>query len=923
MNEVINNWLTAFKSIINANVAIDPEYIKKIDAYSFIKEHSVFIKGADDKEIRIMAEALDEYLNGPPTPKVISRHQPGWVKDAKANNKYDSKFWDRYSSFLISNDANFPVPSLNTSTEKILDYVHNPKSDGKWNRKGMVVGHVQSGKTSNYIGLMNKAIGHGYKLIIVLTGMYDDLRIQTQQRIDYGIIGELSASTKELAKGAKVGVGRITEYIPKTPVMSLTSINPSSDGDFTVRNAPTVSRASSERPTYILAIKKNRAPLSEVIKWLDSLSESTVDGDEEKILVKDLPTLIIDDEADSASVNTGKEEEDPKTINRLIRVILNMLEKVCYVGYTATPYANVFIEASDNEKFILHKNKKYDISLDLFPSDFIINLQAPKNYFGPHKVFSKEYSHILVKQLEDFKDSYRNIFPITIKTETQRPTYLPESLKDAILQYILTATIREIRDGIPKHNSMLVHVSLRILWIDRVAKLVNSYLEEIKRKIIAKDNEFYESLNKKYISLSSSSDKLSEVFNVDMDSFIPFAELWSKLLGTVERIQVISVHGGGGKYHLEHEITDFEFGEIPRYFICVGGNRLSRGITLEGLTISYFIRVSKMYDSLMQMGRWFGYRNNYADLCRLYTSKELSSWYSFITEATEELRDEFNHLNHNTTPRNYSLKVRKSPDLLKITSLGKMRYTKKISTSFDGTSPTLRQFTLDKLIHSENLDKVISKLSKLPNFVSNDSYKSLLWDNQRNSTIVDILLSFSVFDKDRHNLIIEFIEKNKDLYDNNWRVLLFNNSIRKGYSYTDVYVEDKRISIYGVQRKGDSGEKNSFKIGNDSLTSGDDRVLDYRILGDKEITRAEGATKRAKENIPLLLLYLIDGYKSLGDNRGPGQGGAFESELAEKGVLIPAYFIVFPGDIKNKVKKVMYVSNLIGELDYQISDDED
>ena len=903
------------KTKLDLDDQLNPGFIDNLNIKEYVIKHiNIFKFPLNESEINKLINIISEYLNGPKEPKAISIHEPGWVKESISNDKYQKEFWDRYAEYLMKDNANFPVPSLNKSTDKILDYLNDPKQEGSWCRKGMVVGHVQSGKTSNYIGLINKAIGHGYKFIIVLTGMYDDLRIQTQERIDYGIIGKLSSDRIDKNKGTSVGVGE-SNFVPKGEIMSLTSMKPGTEGDYKENNWPISSKSKSNKPVFIISIKKNKFTLNSLIKTLTTFIEPDEDSSKG---VKNLPTLIIDDEADSASVDTSKEEDDPKTINRSIRIILNMLEKVTYVGYTATPYANIFIEPSDNEKEFIQNNRTYNITKDLFPSDFIINLKAPKNYFGPHKVFFNEYNYLLVKKLEDFEDNYRSIFPAKIKTETKLPESLPKSLIDAIIHFILTASIRHIGDGMPKHNSMLVHVSLRVLWMDRIAVLIHDYIEELKKRITEGDEHTILIFKNKLMQINDDSLKLKEEFESDLPNS-RFKEVKPILLKTINRISVIAAHGGGGGYNLEHEKTDFEYGEkYAQYLICVGGNRLSRGITLKGLTTSYFIRVSKMYDSLMQMGRWFGYRDNYSHLCRLYSSNELAKWYRFITEATEELRNEFNDLNHNTTPKNYSLKVRKSNDILRITSLGKMRYSKTIPYAFDGKSPTLTEFNINANEQELNKKNLIKNLLSFENYYEQDKSMSMLWINQSNINVLKLLRAFRVRDKIKHNLLVEFIEKNEELYTNKWRIILIGKEKQtQGFSYIEIEKNGKENKIYSVQRKHDDNifEDDIFKIGKDSLTgTAKDKYLDYRIINDKEITQQEALNLRNNEGTPLILLYLIDGKKSLGGKRGEGKKSkVFKSELKEEGVIIPAYFIVFPEDNKNLVKKVNYQVNIVND----------
>jgi hypothetical protein len=219
----------------------------------------------------------------------------------------------------------------------------------------------------------------------------------------------------------------------------------------------------------------------------------------------DVPALIIDDEADSASVNASRDINDIKTINRLIRTLLNIFNQNTFVGYTATPYANLFISQEYNEEnTTVVKNKTYKIGEDLFPRDFIINIKAPTNYIGAAKIFG--YENVNPELTKEPLDIFREIndfdppFFRTINRENKDilPEYLPPSLERAIKSFILTCAIRRVRGHENKHNSMLVHVALLVRWIDRVAYLVNEKTKEYKNAIQSEDETLLNELKELY-----------------------------------------------------------------------------------------------------------------------------------------------------------------------------------------------------------------------------------------------------------------------------------------------------------------------------------------------------------------------------------------------------------------------------------------
>jgi hypothetical protein len=395
-------------------------------------------------------------------------------------------------------DPSFPINDLDDFTDKILDKCYNPKESGSWDRRGMVVGHVQSGKTSNYVGLNNKATDAGYKVIIVIAGTISSLRRQTQERIDEGYIGKSSSAyINNYGENKIIGVGK---YKVDTDIYSLTSsfYRTGDEGDFNQGIANRLNIPIGKNPV-IFVIKKNKSILENLIDWFSKDSNIRIIDGQPKLF--DVPALIIDDEADAASVNATKDINEIKTINKLIRTLLNVFDQNTFVGYTATPYANLFIPQDFNDELTtVVKNKTYFIGEDLFPKDFIINIIAPKNYIGAAKIFGLEnpITGESNEPLNVFRviDDYDPPFFKTINKNNKDdlPEYLPESLETALKSFILTCAIRRLRGHEKKHNSMLVHVALYVKWIDRVASLVNERMKVFKNYISANDSQFLKEL---------------------------------------------------------------------------------------------------------------------------------------------------------------------------------------------------------------------------------------------------------------------------------------------------------------------------------------------------------------------------------------------------------------------------------------------
>ncbi len=399
-----------------------------------------------------------------------------WVKDRKKDIQWN--FWNRYIDSLQKDIAPNTLNKLDNLTDDILDRIANPSTPGAWDKRGMVVGQVQSGKTSNYTGLINKAADAGYKLIIVLAGLHDTLRTQTQIRIDDGFLGFNSQRSLQYSNTNKIGVSFYNPIDEKTnnplelPAHSLTSSH--LNGDFNRKVAQSAGIHLRSSDPIIAVVKKNVSILKNLILWLANWGEKQNEG---KIILRNIPFLLIDDEADNASINVSKEKVS--ATNGCIRSLLSLFEQSAYVGYTATPFANIFIpiENKDETKSkglnLNIKDFEFTIGQDLFPKDFIINIPAPSNYIGPARIFglpaqssaeTNEEPLPLIRTIEDYTsfnaskaqelfqyvvdevvDDFgitKSFVPDKHKKNEPLPDELPVSLKYAIRCFILPAAAR-------------------------------------------------------------------------------------------------------------------------------------------------------------------------------------------------------------------------------------------------------------------------------------------------------------------------------------------------------------------------------------------------------------------------------------------------------------------------------------------------
>lgn len=610
-----------------------------------------------------------------------------------ASRKKDWRYWHRLQRYMERSLAVDVVDALDKSTDGILGLLEDPKREGYWDRRGLVVGHVQSGKTSSYSALICKAADAGYKIIIVLAGLHNNLRSQTQIRLEEAFLGYETSPNRD--PGKPLGVFEEDSDPKIHPHCATTRAE---NGDFNTAVAKHFAISPEEKP-WLFVIKKNKTVLSRLLKWIQGhhVADATDTVTGRRIVTK-LPLLVIDDEADNASVDTGEQlfnadgtpddDHQPKAINGLIRKILHSFAKSAYVGYTATPFANIFIH---------RRNETSDEGPDLFPRSFIQNLAAPSNYVGPARVFGLRGPDGRVGGLPLTRgildqvnvDEPGGWMPPKHKKE-HVPVYagqdaVPPSLKEAVCSFALACAARACRGQGAAHSSMLVHVTRFTAVQAEVHRQVEELVKRMKQRITRGVD--HEPLLKQLRDLwerdfipTSAAIAASFPEKNGPPRMPDWEEIVAALPDALSDIEVRIINGSAKDAldYVERQATGLKV-------IAIGGDKLARGLTLEGLCTSYFVRTTKMYDTLMQMGRWFGYRPGYLDLCRLYTTADLVDWFGHIADASEELREEFDAMvASGGTPRDYGMKVASHPVLL-VTSPLKMRTAQTLSLSYSGS----------------------------------------------------------------------------------------------------------------------------------------------------------------------------------------------------------------------------------------------
>lgn len=767
--------------------------------------------------------------------------EEGHVPWLVAGRKRDWRYWARYAGMLEGRMSAAAVDALDKSTDKILGLLEDPLREGSWDRRGLVVGHVQSGKTGNYSGLVCKAADAGYKIVIVLAGLHNNLRSQTQSRLEEGFLGYETSAAGDCVK--LIGVGEIDSDADIRPNCAT---NRSNNGDFNTKVAQHYAISPEQRP-WLFVVKKNKTVLERLLKWIRNHVADATEAATGRRFVSNLPLLLIDDEADHASVDTGEQlfnddgtpdgEHEPKAINSRIRKILHSFAKSAYVGYTATPFANIFIH---------RRNATPDEGPDLFPQSFIINLAAPSNYVGPARVFGLRSPEgctgglPLIRRVSDHtdKEMVGGWMPPKHNKEHvplhQGRDEVPPSLREAVGAFVLACAAREIRGQSVQHSSMLVHVTRFNLVQREVHRQVEEIVKRMRQRITRRVDHEETLAELKDLWKSDFEPTCAEIAASLLESEgPPPVPSWERILevlpDVLSDIEVRMINGTA-KDALDYAERRTKGLKV----IAIGGDKLARGLTLEGLCVSYFVRTSKMYDTLMQMGRWFGYRPGYIDLCRLYTAGDLVEWFGHIADASEELREEFDAMAESgATPKEYGLKVQSHP-ILMVTSPLKMRSAKNLQLSFSGDSLETVSLYRDPIILRRNLDaadRLIAAMGapsetdpkRLRNGAVQEWRGSHLWNGVPADAIADFFTSYVTHPKARKvnsALLTEFIRKMAAIGElTSWTVALLGG----GDGGEHVFAGDVKIGKMPA-RTPDTDIKDRYSIGR--LLSPRDEAID-------------------------------------------------------------------------------------------------
>ena len=834
-----------------------------------------------EEALLIKFEQNNDLRTSRPISIVDNERNVEWFSRKNAHTKWiNTELFKKYiieKQIFSSNSEKIANDAFNTTREFIQSVMH-PDEEGQWSVKGQVFGNVQMGKTTNYCMLINRAIDMGYKIIIVATGMHSDLRKQTQEEIDKFVIG---MDTRDENRPFGVGeddisielldpqTGDIKTYNkdPGSKIVTLTRNLADERGDGGDVTDRTTNEQIDKEKVTIIVTKKNTNILENTIKLFEQAGNSEINT---------LPLLFIDDEADQASINTNNESEEesevpedneiydnPTAINAKIRIILSKFDKHTYIGYSATPFANAFIDQEagnflnryyqrevdektrrpvrDEEGRLVRRRVERRIQNvdDLFPRNFCHIMPVPSSYWGGREIFNvqanvstdeeDEITHLpQVNSIEDMYgddlDGLRedlNWCPSRIDPDFI-PTYrgnqeLPPSLKKAVLCFVLNVCIRSLRKMHGQHNTMLIHATHLTNVHTRICEQVQNYQNEILTALEGGDESIYNQFRDLLFEYQETQSKFNNIIEneypkswskkVEYTTMPDWGKVKSNLINSMSCIQLAFTLN-----------TSRESGSLDIYrntngvsIIVIGGNKLNRGVVLKGLSVSYFSRSASQKDTLLQMGRWFGYREGYKDLCRYFTEREIITNYRESIATTENYKERIISMNNRVppgTPAQLGLMIRHSPHI-RITRLGAMRNVEIVKENFSNQTITINKF-LTNDDNDESNNKIVRDLfeSKLIQYESFDdsSKRNICFKNVESKNIRDFLNSYKSPEIENQiwnsETIVDFINsQNRNGSLLQWYVVMTQLKHEKAETNDfNLKIKDDDISIFASER---------------------------------------------------------------------------------------------------------------------------
>lgn len=811
--------------------------------------------------------------------QIVSPKHIEWLKDKKDNISFNQ--WHFFSDYLINN-KHFPdycLEPIDKITDKIIDLMQDPTKEEQVKVKGLLMGEVQSGKTNTFTAVCHKAIDVGWKFIIILAGMTNDLRVQTQKRMNSDLIGEnLSIIAKEQFCGIK-------KYSEKYKKSSAVFWNLTTTEDDFVQTQKSDKFDDRDNHVVIAICKKNSGILNNLITWLGGNEKSEINLDRKEI-AKKMPCLIIDDESDQASINSKKDEEEATAVNKAIRKLTEFFDKSAYLAVTATPFANIFINPQLD--MYLKDNPRKEQLPDLYPKDFILVKPSPDNYTGVVQLFGegdKENYNKLQEQvvIPINKDDENEIFKTPLKKESIIDK-LPPSLIEAIRYFICCCAIKEFYYD--DHCTMLIHVDFRKDHHKIISDLVYDFIEQDMNSIMLEKG-----LDDKDLENSSTFNLYKKIWNCGCQrknhkekapTFLDitkkeFIEVWKNYLyKAIEKIRLETINSDNDG----EKLTSIYENHKNTKLIAVGGYALARGITLEGLCVTYLCRKTSSIDTLLQMGRFFGYREKCINYMKIWMTETIEEMYEEAAQAQEEFISQVQEMNDspNANPLSFGFKIRKAPSYLKlrIAATNKMRHSQEVilDVNIPGHALQSSKLPMDPDELDKNISEVTSFLSKIgnPNSEKRNEHgnnKDIVWKNvdpEKIATLIDNFNAYGWGDVNKQS-ISKYIRE--QLLNENWQVRVISKRSNEE-NLENVFGLNQKIGKAKCQLKVKKLDNcNYFYFNKGAIMSGDDlgRCLSHddfitlkeTVTNKKNLTTLDILTKQTKDKIPCqLLVYALD-----------------------------------------------------------------
>ena len=733
------------------------------------------------------------------------------------------------------------VKGIDDASNEIVSLLANPARE-HFSFRGLVVGHVQSGKTANMTAVAAKALDAGYHAVIVLAGLTNKLRYQTQVRL-------------------------FDDLVSRNPLNWQVLTPNELDRDF--RAPPHGGFLSHADKAQLVVIKKNVSPLGELRKAIENTFPA---------VRRQLRILVIDDECDQASINSARGELDMTAINRHIRELLSLLPAVTYVGYTATPFANVLINPYPAEGPALD---------DLYPRDFITALPRSSDYFGAERLFGTTPSDPDDLQPEEEgldmirdvpPDEEARLRPASLKDRGSFQPEMTDSLQTAILYFLASCAVRHARGDGARHMTMLVHTSTYVIAHKRVADLIEDWVDGNRGMVVDRGSVLGRRIRQIWAE-----EQRRVPPDITGAPAVSVDQIFDHLQTVLDAVE-FPVENGASDDRIDYT------GE-PKTYIVVGGSILARGLTLEGLTVSYFLRTTSQYDTLLQMGRWFGYRPRYQDLPRIWMPARLKLSFRNLAGVEQEIRDEIEqYRRQNLTPTDIAVRIRAIPGMA-ITAANKMRAARRCAVSYWGTHR--QTFRFDH--HEEGLLRrnwaTASELVCRADAIGLRDERAeaagrKLWRDVPWSEIHQFFDSYSVHrthaDLAPH-MLLPFLKKDDKRLDR-WNLGIVETE--KGPQSAEPLGSAPAVRMVNRARLVDDNDFVDIK----ALMSKRDLLFDCKEVGSNEAGWDDLKATRAEivGEVPLLLLYPID------RNSEPQRKSNVRTSL-DAAFDIMGFGIVFPG----------------------------